>query len=286
MKGETMPQKYTHCIDCGKEKPTPGQQRSPRCNACAGEHKRRGDRPYYTHCVDCGQKKPLGTSRRHPRCTECGYKHLTNRPFFDTCQECGTAKDRNKSRLCHSCAGKARWDESGRRAVTYPHCQECGEEKADTTSPLCHSCSTRQSWDDRGRIRTLYDTCQECGEPKPETASELCLSCAGIKRMLEQFGNEDKEYPIGWCNTLKERIRDREGRRCALCGKTKAENGRKLDVHHIDEDKHNLAPENLVALCASCHGKTRWQQDFYYEVFTKYRGRVPKQDWQHRAVVM
>jgi len=103
--------------------------------------------------------------------------------------------------------------------------------------------------------------------------------------MTEEFGTEDKEYPMGWCNTLKERIRDRDNRRCQLCGKTAKENGRKLDVHHIDEDKHNLHPSNLVTLCASCHGKTRWDQGFYYQVFTKYRGRKLKQDWQHRVVI-
>lgn len=35
---------------------------------------------------------------------------------------------------------------------------------------------------------------------------------------------------------------------CADCGKQE-----KLDVHHIDENPLNNAPENLVSLCRSCH---------------------------------
>lgn len=145
-----------------------------------------------------------------------------------------------------------------------------------------------QHMEESGRkFRTLYDHCQECGQPKPETDRELCLSCAGVKRMTELYGGDtDREYPYGWSRTLKKRIRERDSRRCVLCGKTKKENGRKLDVHHIDYDKSNLDPSNLVSLCQSCHGKTNWNHSYWQQVFTKYRGRQPKQDWQRKVVVM
>jgi DNA-directed RNA polymerase subunit RPC12/RpoP len=283
---------YEKCVDCGTPKTTFSQRRSPRCNACAGKQKRADKGEYYTHCIDCGAEKPLGTSRRHPRCTECGYKYLTNRPFYDTCQECGEPKPRNKSGVCRSCFYKRRArerreeaEERQRAITTYDHCQVCGAEKADTTRPLCKSCSITQSWDtQRERVRTLYDTCQECGQPKGETDRELCPSCAGIKRMTELMGNEDREYPIGWCKTLREKIRDRDHRRCVLCGKTEKENGRKLDVHHIDGDKDNLDEHNLISLCLVCHGKTRWNPEFWAQVLPLHF-RKPKQDWQRKVVV-
>lgn len=283
---------YEFCVDCGEPKTTYSQQLSPRCNACAGIKKRADKGEYYTHCIDCGAEKPLGTSRRSPCCRQCAYDMLRKNEYLDMCQECGKQKGLSKSRICRSCANKKRAKPKAVKVVSeksvalrYSKCQNCGCKKARTTSHLCKSCSLKATWDKKGRVRTLYDICQECGEDKPRNDRHLCLSCAGIKRMIGQFGTEDKEYPMGWCDTLKERIRDRDGHKCQLCGKTRKENGRKLDVHHIDEDKHNLEPSNLVALCASCHGKTKWRQDFYYQVFTKYRGRVPKQDWQHRMVV-
>lgn len=279
-----MPQKYTHCIDCGEPKTTYSQQLSPRCNACSGKQKR-GEGEYYTHCIDCGEEKPLGSSRRSPRCRECAYDALRDGEFFDICQECGEPKKRTKNTLCWSCASKKRWDDSGGRLVTYSQCQGCGQEKADTVSELCHSCSTKQTWDmQRDRIRILYDTCQECGRPKTRNDRELCLSCAGIKRMTELMGNEDRDYPIGFCDTLKERIRKRDHRKCVLCGKTEKENGRRLDVHHIDDDKHNLDEHNLISLCLVCHGRMRWNREFWQQ-FLPLHFRQLKPDWQRKVVV-
>jgi 5-methylcytosine-specific restriction endonuclease McrA len=69
----------------------------------------------------------------------------------------------------------------------------------------------------------------------------------------------------GWSFSLREKIRDRDERKCRICGKP--ENGKHHDVHHIDYDKKNIAPENFVTLCHFCHGKTnhnrqQWQKFF------------------------
>jgi len=136
-------------------------------------------------------------------------------------------------------------------------------------------------------FRTLYDTCQECGNPKTKNDRELCLSCAGVKRMTELYGDLTyHEYSRGWNEKYREKIRERDGRKCVLCGKTEKGNGRRLDVHHLDYDRRNIDPENLLVLCQHHHGKTNWNRPFWQQVFTEYRGRQPKQDWQHRAVVM
>ena len=55
---------------------------------------------------------------------------------------------------------------------------------------------------------------------------------------------------------FKEYIRDRENRECFICSKPESEEADRLDVHHIDYDKVNTTPENCVALCKKCHGKT------------------------------
>ena len=55
--------------------------------------------------------------------------------------------------------------------------------------------------------------------------------------------------------TIKELVRKRSHRCCVVCGKTEKENGRKLDVHHIDHNKKNSSYYNLVALCHPCHTK-------------------------------
>ncbi len=63
-------------------------------------------------------------------------------------------------------------------------------------------------------------------------------------------------YPVQFNTILKERIRNRDGRKCQACGKTEAENGQRLDIHHVDYDKKNLSDGNLISLCFSCHRKS------------------------------
>ena len=62
-------------------------------------------------------------------------------------------------------------------------------------------------------------------------------------------------YPFEFDNKLKELIRERDEYICQLCGKTQKENGRKLDIHHIDYVKKNLNPINLISLCRNCNIK-------------------------------
>jgi len=82
-------------------------------------------------------------------------------------------------------------------------------------------------------------------------------------------GNSFKPYPLGWTQTFKEQIRYRDKYKCQLCGCPEVENNRRLDVHHIDYEKENINPHNLVSLCMRCHGKTNGNRAYYKEYFQK-----------------
>lgn len=60
-------------------------------------------------------------------------------------------------------------------------------------------------------------------------------------------------YGPGW-ESIKRSIRARD-KVCNECGKTPEQNGRALDVHHIIPFRisGDNSPENLRALCRSCH---------------------------------
>jgi hypothetical protein len=79
-------------------------------------------------------------------------------------------------------------------------------------------------------------------------------------------------YTQDWTEDLKDSIRKRDNYFCQICNKSQEETGRKLDVHHIDYDKENCDPNNLISLCHSCHTKTtsgnreRWKVYFYRRV--------------------
>lgn len=74
-------------------------------------------------------------------------------------------------------------------------------------------------------------------------------------------------YGLEFNNELKTRVRKRDGFSCQLCGAHQDELGQKLDVHHIDYDKQNSSPENLISLCMSCHSKTNHNKSFWTGYF-------------------
>lgn len=69
-------------------------------------------------------------------------------------------------------------------------------------------------------------------------------------------GKSMEEYGPDFDDALKEQVRLASQYKCSLCGCSQVENGRHLDVHHIDYDKKNNNLKNLVALCVRCHRKT------------------------------
>jgi len=75
--------------------------------------------------------------------------------------------------------------------------------------------------------------------------------------------------PYAWTfnEELKEEVRRRDGHRCQLCGVPQAENKWPLSIHHIDYNKKNSDPVNLVTLCRCCHGKTTVNRKHWTEVF-------------------
>jgi 5-methylcytosine-specific restriction endonuclease McrA len=68
-------------------------------------------------------------------------------------------------------------------------------------------------------------------------------------------------YGLEWTKLLKHSIRTRDCFTCKICGK----NG--WIVHHIDYNKKNNNPDNLVTLCGSCHSKTNYKREYWKQYF-------------------
>ena len=78
-----------------------------------------------------------------------------------------------------------------------------------------------------------------------------------------------RKYPFTWKEAFREAIRNRDGRKCQVCGVPEIECNSKLEVHHIDYDKTNMREDNLISLCKRCHARTGiknrnyWQERFH-----------------------
>ena len=84
-------------------------------------------------------------------------------------------------------------------------------------------------------------------------------------------------YGIEFDTKLKEQIRKRDNYRCQECFRhqnelfTKNKNrkivNQKLHIHHIDFNKQNNNPNNLISLCRSCHAQTQFNRESWTNYF-------------------
>lgn len=91
-------------------------------------------------------------------------------------------------------------------------------------------------------------------------------------------GKSFEPYGVEFNDELKEQIRKRDNYQCQIGGKYQEELSRALDVHHIDYNKQNNDPQNLVSLCVSCHAKTNVNRDYweaYFKCIGPLRGSPP-----------
>jgi len=160
---------------------------------------------------------------------------------------------------CGSCAKKGsrsnRWN--GGISLKKHFCKVCGREVSYNSTGRCHSCAAKKLHKE-GKILT----------PKTiEKMSKAQIGRTGKNAANWRGGISFFPYPLGWNKTHKELIRNRDDYKCKICGCHEVENGRRLDVHHIDYDKNNIHPENLVSLCHKCHMITNGNREYWREFF-------------------
>ncbi len=96
----------------------------------------------------------------------------------------------------------------------------------------------------------------------PEHKIKISESMKGEKSYLWNGGKSFEPYSVDWTKTLRRSIRERDKYICQICGKEPS-----LDCHHIDYDKKNCNPDNLITLCRSCHVKTNQNRNYWSKYF-------------------
>ena len=91
----------------------------------------------------------------------------------------------------------------------------------------------------------------------PWNKGKIMPQITGKKHHNWQGGKSFEAYPKEFCLSLKGLIRSRDGNMCLLCGK------RGKEVHHINYNKKDCRPENLITLCKKCHCKTNFNREKY-----------------------
>lgn len=101
----------------------------------------------------------------------------------------------------------------------------------------------------------------------PEAKEKNRLSHLGKspeKHWNYQGGKSFIEYPKEFDEELKESIRKRDNYVCQMCGKIQEqelfEYKLRLAIHHINRNKKDCRPENLISLCVKCHTKINFDE--------------------------
>lgn len=124
----------------------------------------------------------------------------------------------------------------------YKHLEETKRKMSESLKGKHHSEETKRKIGLANSISLLGNHCAPKGE----------------KNYLWKGGISFEPYSTDWTETLKRSIRERDKYTCQICGKEPS-----TICHHIDYNKQNCCPDNLITLCHSCHGKTNRNRDYW-----------------------
>ena len=154
--------------------------------------------------------------------------------------------------------GKEHWRWKGGK----PRCLNCGKQLSRYDNKRCQSCNTRGElnpmWGKSGKKSPVWKggrkrkICLGCGLKIDYRAkTNRCQRCRFLGELNPnwQGGKSFEPYSVNWTETLKRAIRERDRYLCQIC------NSYGNVVHHIDENKQNCNPNNLITICNSCHTK-------------------------------
>jgi len=215
-----------------------------------------------SECLNCGKIfKHRITENRKFCSNKCVGKYHTGEKHHSynldkrvrKCEYCGKEFEVNCISLstkycCRECMGKAQRGEN--------HWMWKGDELLF----ICDNCGVEYRDDSIKQKQNAHHFCsQKCN-------TEFMV---GEKHPCWRGGLTYIDYPQEFNESLKEQIRDRDNRVCQMCLMTETENGKKLQVHHIDWNKQNSDPLNLISLCTKCHGKIHTKENTTREHFSK-----------------
>jgi len=122
---------------------------------------------------------------------------------------------------------------------------------------------TKKKISEAGKGRKAWNKGKKYKSPKQS------ISIKGINNPNWRGGVSFELYSENWTDNLKESIRERDNYICQECGMHQDEDNKKLDIHHIDYNKYNLNPSNLITLCRSCHAKTNFNREHWFKYFNE-----------------
>ena len=145
------------------------------------------------------------------------------------------------------------------------------------------SAAAKKRWESLG-YRAKMSAVLKGRKPSPETRAKMSVAHRGkkispeqcAKRSVAMTGPGNPQWrggvarlPYVWTfnKELREEVRRRDGYQCQLCGAPQVECAIPLHIHHINYDKRDSDPLNLISLCLPCHSRTGFRREHWTELF-------------------
>lgn len=292
------------CSTCGKPKTIPMWKYRNNKNKrfyCDTECKLVGTRrKINTVCDYCGKnyevhKSQFERTNKHYCCTDCKYKGQ-NKTILINCSwcdkeivVCNFELNRSNNHFCDKkCQGLFK------RNKIDIKCSNCNNDLKTYPSRInsqnncfCNSkcmgewMSKNLLGENNPKYNSIKTTCCYCSNEivvknnqfimyNSHFCDKICYGKWQVKNRTAESnfnwrgGKSFEKYPVSFNNDVKNKIKERDGYKCQICGKIK---GSDLHIHHIDYIKENTYDENLITLCNSCHSKTNGNRKIWERWF-------------------
>ena len=167
----------------------------------------------------------------------------------------------------HAC-----WQKT-RKKIHHRVCLQCGRNYIiDYPSNKSRHCSLKCA--QIKLLRRHIIVCKVCKKEQSVKSIKKDNKYCGFdcyKKDVSEIAAKNPHRKIGYSTAFKkirEFIREECGYECQACG-LKAKN---LDVHHIDYNKNNNHPNNLIALCRPHHMMTNYNREEFRQMFQAFHG--------------
>ena len=117
-------------------------------------------------------------------------------------------------------------------------CVNCKSKKEHHAKGLCYACYKKLKWQPK------IQTCKRCKRKINIHAKGLCAGCYNYIFHLDK----NKAYNQRKQNNVDLKTYRKTTQECVVCGFDKI-----VDIHHIDANKTNNSPKNLIGLCPNHH---------------------------------